>query len=312
MRTAIEMTSLAALGCILSAASVRPASGQQEVKPPVIVENPDPDRLPSLSVHVVNPKRPQNLVRIGVPTVPDFECDVWCYESPLEPGEALPQDDGSLVLRQPRLGRPDLVVVTHVVPSEGAVTFDVTARLKDPADRGALGGINPCWQLQRARGFCSKPDPFPEFVKRCFIFTDDGRTFMGDTPRFPDTRRPADDRVNNPPWVQRYVPVWRKHPGQPKAFWGVSTTRYSYPLIGCVSRDGKWLAAMGTDNGPELCQGWHDCLHPEPAWSWDGDAGTLRARFKLYVMENSAQRLLSAFARDFPDAMRLNERRVPE
>ncbi len=39
------------------------------------------------------------MVRIAVPTIPDFECDVWCYEDALGQGEGTPQPDGRMVVK---------------------------------------------------------------------------------------------------------------------------------------------------------------------------------------------------------------------
>jgi hypothetical protein len=296
-------------GCSLAAAAER------EVAEPVVAEDPDPDRLPSLSVHKVEwtPGRTMTMVRIKAPSIPDFECDVWCYESAIEPGEAEAGAHGSVTLRQHTTRENGHVIVTRVVPEEGAVSFEVSAEVAGEADVRNLPGVNPCWQLRRAAGFSSAGAPYPEFVARCFLFTDDGCVTMDKTERFPDTRRPADDERNNPPWVQVYIPVWRPHPGQPEAFWGNSTDRYLYPLLGCLSRDGKHLVAMGTDSNRSMGEGWHDCLHVNPTWGpFDPDTGRVACRFKLYLMENDPEALLKRFAADLPEGMQLKEGRVPE
>mgnify|MGYP001384484001 CR=1 FL=1 len=41
----------------------------------------------------------RTMVRIAVPTIPDFECDVWCYEDKLGQGDDYPQADGSMILK---------------------------------------------------------------------------------------------------------------------------------------------------------------------------------------------------------------------
>jgi len=63
---------------------------------------------------------------------------------------------------------------------------DSQARLPDQ-----LPGLNLCFQLRNAESFCSRPDPYPEFVKRCFIFTDKVRTFLLQTrARSPRLKKP--------------------------------------------------------------------------------------------------------------------------
>lgn len=297
-----------AVACSLSLAAER------EVADPVVGVNPDPENLPSVSVHKVEwtPGRTMTMVRVRAPNIPDFECDVWCYESPYEPGEAEVGPAGGVILRQKSTREDRHVAVTTVTPEPGAVLFEVVAEAKDEADARRAPGVNPCWQLRRAKGFCSAGQPFPEFVARCFIFTDDGCVTMDKTDRFADTRKPAGHKVNNPPWVQVYIPVWRPHPGQPKAFWGNSTDRYVHPLLGCLSKDGEYLAAMGTDFNRHMGQGWHDCLHPNPVWGpYDPEKRQISCRFKLYLRGNDPEVLLGEFAEDFPEAMELKDRRVP-
>ena len=294
-------------GCSLATAAER------EVAEPVVAHNPDPQNLPTLSVHKVEwtPGRTMTMVRVKATAIPDFECDVWCYESAIEPGEAEAGTDGSLILRQ-RSTSGQHPIVTRVIPEEGAVRFEVSAEVESDEDARKLPNTNACWQLRRAAGFSSAGHPFPQFVARCFIFTDDGCVTMDKTERFPDTRKPPDDERNSPPWVQVYIPVWRPHPGQPEAFWGNSTDRYLYPLLGCFSKDGKHLVAMGTDTNRSMGQGWHDCLHVNPVWgAFDAEAGQVTSRFKLYLMANDPDALLKQFAQDFPAAMALQEKRVP-
>ena len=235
-------------------------SAEREIAEPVVAPHPDSQNLPSLSVHQVewSPGRTMTMVRIKAPDIPDFECDVWCYESALEPGLAEASPDGSVTLRQKSTRECRHTVTTRVIPAPGAVLFEVTADVIDADDARRLPTANPCWQMRRAAGFSSAGEPFPAFVARCFLFTDGGCMTMDKTERFPDTRRPPDDEKNTPPWVQVYLPVWRPHPGQPDAFWGNSTDRYIYPLLGCVSKDSKHLVAMGTDSNRTMGQGWHD------------------------------------------------------
>jgi len=98
-----------------------------------------------------------------------------------------------------------------------------------------------------------------------------------------------------------YVPVWRKHPGQPKAFWGNSTDQPVHSIVGIVSRDGRYLAAWGCRRSTRLCQGWHDCLHLGPDMSGDYDPDTNRtvSRLKMYFMENDPDKLLERYKGDF-------------
>lgn len=262
------------------------------------------DKRPSIRVEdETKGDRVFTMVRIAVPTIPDFQCDVWCYEDALGSGTGAPQPDGSMIVkhRHPKGAE----VETKLVPSEGAVDWYVTVTGPTAEAVRSVTSVNGCWQLRRAPGFQSLKDRFVEsFVNQCFIYTDRGLTLFKDTKRYPDTRRPADDRTNSPPWVQQYLPVWRKHPGQPKAFWGISDDRPVCSIIGIVSRDGKHLAAWACRKSNNLSQGWHDCLHlgADMSGDYDQKANRTVSHFKMYFMEFDPQRLLDQYRLDFPDA----------
>jgi hypothetical protein len=47
---------------------------------------------------------------------------------------------------------------------------------------------------------------------------------------------------------------------QAKSWAGYSTDRYTVPIIGVVSRDGKYLAALANDSATSMAQAWHDAI----------------------------------------------------
>lgn len=253
------------------------------------------------------------------PDVPGFTCESWCYESAVDFLDSRKLEAGKVELRHRLRGQPHVVFVTTATPEPGAV--QIVARAVVDPDRGpdaklpgSLPGLNLCFQLRRAEGFRSRPDPYPEFVKRCFLFTDKGRTFLHQTTRRKILHRwPADHRYNNPPWVQMYAGVWRPVPKVLGRGWAeYSTDRYTIPVIGTVSRDGKHLAALANGSAGMLCQAWHDCLHNNPPWlPADVPPARRRWRVKIYVMPNDPQALLARVAADFPRATRLKQKRVP-
>jgi len=254
------------------------------------------------------------------PDVPGFTFDAWCYESNVAFLDFRELDGGKAELRH-RLGdQPHVVFVTTVTPEPGAVEFVARAvidREQDPEGKlpGYLPGLNLCFQLRRAEGFQSRPDPYPEFVRRCFIFTERGRTFLLDTNRRKILHRfPADDPKNNPPWVQMYVGVWRPVPGVQGQGWAeYSTDRYTIPVIGTVSRDGKHLVALANGSADSLCNAWHDCLHNNPKWlPADAPPADQRWRLKVYLMPNDPDVLLARVAQDFPETTQLKEGRVSQ
>ena len=276
----------------------------QGIEMTVTVENPDPDGLPTLGVWQSD-ERP--MVAAAFPNVPDFTCDSWCYESDVDFLGAEPLAGGRLELRHRVRKYPQVRLVTTVTPEPGAVEFAVRLSIEEGAGGELPGYImtpNLCWQLRRAPGFASAPDPYPEFVERCFIFTRQGLTFLHQTERRNIPVRGADDRCNNPPWVQMYVGEWQDIPqAGPKSWADYSPDRYTTTVIGAVSRDGKYLTAIANDSATLMAQAWHDCMHNNAQWLPQGAPHEERVwRVRIYALENDPQALLDRVARDFPQA----------
>lgn len=282
--------------------------------PLVKATNPDPARLPSLSLWQEESRNrgvKLPMVAAAFPNVPEFNCDSWCYESEVVFVRAEALDGGKLKLVHRIREHPQALLITMVTPEPGAV--EIVARAELDKERYPTGKLpadlltpNLCWQLRRAALFKSKPDPYPEFVKRCFIFTERGMTFLHQTTRRPIPVRASEDPYNNPPWVQMYVGDWQPLPVAGTNSWAdYSPDRYTTTLIGAVSRDGKYLAALGSDSPPTMCQAWHDCVHNNPQWTLTDAPPEKRVwRMKIYVMQNDPAALLDRFAKDFPKARR--------
>ena len=268
----------------------------------ISANNPDPKNLPTLGVWQEN-----NLILVSAefPNVPDFTCDSWCYESNVDFVDARALGKGAIELRHRDRTQPYVLIITTVTPEPGAVEF--SARIELDLDKypdakmpQTPPGLNLCWQLRRSPSFMSKPDPYPEFVKRCFIFTKNGMTFLDKTVRKKIPCRSSDDNYNNPPWVQMYVGTWQDIPQvTPESWADYSTDRYITTVIGAISRDGKYLTAIANDSATLMCQAWHDCMHNNPQWLPENKTEERRWRLKIYAMENDPQTLLDKVARDF-------------
>jgi len=271
----------------------------------VTPNNPNPQTLPTLSARH---RQEQTLVSATFPNVPDFTCDSWCYESNVDFISAA-GFDGKLELRHRDRAQPHVVIVTTVTPEPNAVEFVARVELdKDKYPNAKMPDsppwLNLCWQLQRAPIFASNPEPYPEFVKRCFIFTDEGLTYLDKTVRREIPCRPAEHRYNNPPWVQMYVGTWQQVPEVRGESWAdYSPTQYITTVIGATSRDGKYLTAIANGSATNMCQAWHDCMHNNPQWlPENAPTDERRWRLKIYAMENDTEKLLARVGEDFPDA----------
>jgi hypothetical protein len=294
-------------------------------------ENPAPSKLPTLSVERFLQRDPDTLwvcLSAAFPDPSGYNVRLVLYEiERMHFVGAAPLDRGRMELRHRYHPQPGFVVVTVVTPEPGAV--EVVARLAPAPQRsgktqdrveldgfkirGELNPLNICCSLEKAGDAKREPDPYPEFVERCFIFTEKGRTFLHETRRQPDRRKPLDDVVNNPPWIQRYLKVGRKVPDESillgKSWNGDvdptvalnTTDRFTQPVIGTVSRDGKCLVAVGNGSATRMAQAWKDCVHNNPAWlPADAPLAMRRWRVKVYVMENKPAALLERVAKDFP------------
>lgn len=289
------------------------AAGAQQPKEPklyVTATNPDPKNLSTLSVwqdDVFSPGKTLTMVRAVFPRVPDFTCESWCYESALTFLDARDLGEGKLELRHRVNNAEGVLLVTTVTPEPDAVEFVARAELERPGEGMLptnLPFVNMCWQLRRAPNFASAPDPYPEFVKRCFLFAEKGITFLDKTNRRKIPCRPAEDQYNNPPWVQMYVGMWQQIPQAGPTSWAdYSTDYYTTPIVGTVSRDGKWLTAIANDSANTMAQAWHDCMHNNPPWlPANATAADKRWRVKIYVMKNDPDALLARVVKDFPGA----------
>jgi hypothetical protein len=286
--------------------------------------NPDPARLPTLSVGKFHPETFWAFLAADFPEPKGCVLMLAMYEvEHMTFVGARPLEGGKIEIRHRSPPQPGVDIVTVATPEPGSV--EVVARLepsssagkKDAARvkiTGELNSLNICFQLTHAAGFQSKPEPYPDFVKRCFIFTEKGRTFLHETQRQPDQRKPLEAKENNPPWIQRYLKVGRRIPDKSilegKSWIADSDPtvalntayRFTVPVIGAISRDGKYLAATANGSATRMAQAWGDCVHNSPPWLPLVAPPEKRTwRVKAYVMKNDPKALLERVKRDFPE-----------
>ena len=241
------------------------------------------------------------LVTVVAGDFPELRCDIWCYEDRL--GEPVGHEkEGATLILTHRAG--EAKVTSRFVPVDDGVAIRVEVSGPDAEAVKAVGSLNPCCQFHHSDAFRNRADYVDDFVARCFVILERGLTHLDDTRRIPGTRERDADKANLPkPWIQEYFPVWRKHPGQVPGQRGYSLDRPVYPLIGCTSRDGKYLVAIAWPEARSLGQVWHDCLHPRPSIgeSYDAQTNRIISSGRIYFLPNDEASLLAAFGRDFPD-----------
>ncbi len=243
----------------------------------------------------------RSLARITPHAIPDAVCDLWCYEDKFGVGEPGRLADGGLQFAHKHARLDGVELTTVLTPGSDSVAIRLTVTGPNLESVQAVRRVNACWQFRGSNSFGNRGHYVRDFVGRCFVHTDAGITRLTATRRHPDTRRPADDPRNSPPWVQRYVPAWGDHPGQPAASWGNSDDRPTRSLVGVVSRDGRHLAAWACGRCVGIGQGWHDCLHLLPDMSRDVDATTRRIETtsRMYFLPNDTDALLARYQQDF-------------
>lgn len=273
-------------------------------------ENPSPRTLPALSVRRWEPGYPERdsiagMVGAAFPNVPDFHCDSWCYENDLDYIGVRALNGGALEMAHRWREHTHVRVVTIVRPEKGAVEF--LARLERDDETRAWPDraphVNLCWQLKACPGFKSQGEHFTDFVKRCFIFTPRGHTFLHETERRLIPALDPDAEQQKPfPWVQMYCGIWQQAPTvEPKSWADYSSDRYTHRIIGAVSRDGKFLAALASSTAELSSNAWNDCLHSNPEWApANAPMSDRRWRLKVYVMKNDPILLLKRAKKDFP------------
>ena len=295
--------------------------------------NPDPDVFPTMRCCLHT--RISTFITINFPNVPGSRVDVLAYV-PSHPellfdfiDLSLPGDH-QLRLRHRLSDIPHLNVITTFTATPGAIECEARLAL-DPEMPGKADDLpdklrwpNLCWALKRAPNFGIEDgtilygwskEQYYDWIGRCFIYTEGGPTFLNDTRRRKMQGVPDDDIQNSPPlfgWTQHYAGVWQdatRPPFPPNT----SLDRYEIPVIGAVSNDGKYLAAVASDWTQYAIQGGGMCLHHVPQWM-PADAPLLERswRVKMYVMENDPDLLLERAKKDFPDAEKRLEDRIPE
>jgi hypothetical protein len=186
----------------------------------------------------------------------------------------------------------DGLVVEHTITAgRDEVDFRLVAH-NPTAHRSEAHWAQPCARLGAFTGFSDHLDQgdLNDYLPKCFIFLD-GRL----------ARMPTRDWATQ----ARYVPgqVWCPQ-GVPRTDVNPRPLSHLIPsngLIGCFSKDEKFIFASAWEPYQELFQGVARCVHADFRLGGLGPGETLHIRGKMYIVPSDVPALLSRYSRDFPE-----------
>jgi hypothetical protein len=232
--------------------------------------------------------------------LPDGHVDIWYLEAWCRSGST-DRDWRETIIPHVTAKIPSddelhhVQLITHIDP-DVAISHDIRAHEDEVTIRMTLTNhghqfidldwAQPCIRVGAFTGLGQE-----NYFTRCFIFTDDGLTFLHQTHR-------ADEARYTPGQV--YVPAGTNLDDlNPRP---ISHTRPTNGLIGCVSADGSLLLAAAWDHTHELFQGVITCIHSDPHIGGLAPGETKTLTGKLYIIPNNSDELRRRYRRDFPRA----------
>ncbi len=247
-----------------------------------------------------------NILTIHHPGIPGGRIETWYLEAYCRPGSTDRAWEKTVIAHKTRLVSinadkttlklrctlKDGVIVDHVIKAVAdGVSFHLVASNKGK-QISAAHWAQPCTRVGVFTGTGSDVTGNKyAYMGKSFIFQDKDEK--------PDFMPTAKWSVNG-----RYTPgqVWcPKH--VPRADVNPRPLHPDAPhlgLIGCLSKDGKWLLAMAWEPYQELFQGVIRCLHSDLRIGGlaPGQSKTIRGR--IYLVPNDFPALLARYRRDFP------------
>ena len=176
------------------------------------------------------------------------------------------------------------VEVLHDIRA-GKDEVDLRLTLKNLSDQFVdVQWFQPCMRVDRFAGRNQS-----NYIDKSFIFTERGLTTL-------DKTRRTEEAIYR--GGQVYVPKGiNLEDVNPRP---ISLDQPINGLIGCFSRDNKYLLAMAWDKTQELFQGVIVCLHNDPRVGGLKPGETKKLRGRVYFIRNDPEALLNRYHRDFP------------
>ena len=192
----------------------------------------------------------------------------------------------------------DGVTVKHLITAKSdEIDFRLTAH--NPTDKTSQAHwAQPCIRVGAFTGLGDPNNPRTyDYIKKCFVFLDGELSLM-----------PTKDWATE----ARYVPgqVWRA-PGvlgkdvNPRP---LNPHVPSNGLVGCFSKDDKWILASVWEPYHELFQGVITCVHSDFRIGGLKPGETKTIKGKIYIVPNDVDALLKRYRKDFPAHAELHGR----
>jgi hypothetical protein len=245
-----------------------------------------------------------NLLSISRTDLPGKRLDVWYIEAfcradahEADWGDTVIPHKTELVRRDPSGAELELrsiladgVIAEHRITAESeAVRF--TVRLQNPTDTPSEAvWAQPCIRVGDFTGL-GDPDNSRtyDYLAKSFVFLDGQLRFMPTSPWNTEAR---------------YTPgqVWRapEVPGKDVNPRPLNPKATSNGLIGCISKDERWIMATAWEPYHELFQGVITCLHSDFHIGGLKPGETKEVRGVIYLFEGDREELLRQYHRDFP------------
>ena len=238
-----------------------------------------------------------NMLTVHSPRLPGGKLEIWYLEAFCRSGSTdrdwaetvIPhttelveasEDGASLHLRS--TVEPGVNVEHRITAVPDGVAFDMV--LTNTTEQAVdVDWAQPCIRVDAFTGLSQE-----DYIRKCFIFTEEGLTTLD------RTRRTEEARYRG---GQVYVPEGIDLDDvNPRP---ISPETPVNGLIGCFSADDSLLLAMAWDNVQELFQGVIVCIHSDPRIGGLEAGETRRLKGRLYLMNSDPEALLKRYRGDF-------------
>ena len=185
----------------------------------------------------------------------------------------------------------DGLIIDHDIrATDDEVSFEITAR--NPTDHlNEAQWAQPCIRLGDFAGAETDEPKCPDIkLSNAFLFIDGKLTPLPTKPWITEARyKPGQV------WCPKDVPRTDVNPRP------LSPLVPSNGLIGCFSKDQKWLFAVAFEPYQELFQGVAKCLHSDFRIGEVKPGETKKIRGKIYLLPNDVPALMKRYEADFPE-----------